>query len=308
MTSLPFLTRLADLLRAGLAGMDEGRAARHADAVMSFRQAGGGFAGRRGGPDPYYTVFALRALEALGRLDLGLAAQDAALIADNRNTNLDPARTGAVDAMMAGQMEKSWSGGASSQEALERIERFRSTDGGYGRAPGAAQGSMYLSFLAALAYDLRGRMPPAVERLKAFALGRQGAQGEYGEFRSPTWGGGGTNATAAGMGLALLLGSGAAIDRSAAWLMAQQTPSGGWPATAHAPLPDLLSTFTALTMLATIESAGPSVRASSRSFAIACERPTGGFGAFPGDAGWDVEYTYYGLGVMGLTEEAGGER
>ena len=42
----------------------------------------------------------------------------------------------------------------------------------------------------------------------------------------------------------------------------------------------------------------------ARAFAMSCERPSGGFSAGPWDPDIDVEYTYYGLGIIAL---AGGK-
>ncbi|MEZ6065990.1 MAG: prenyltransferase/squalene oxidase repeat-containing protein [Planctomycetaceae bacterium] len=69
MDRLPYLVRLHQRLAAGLSGMAEERAERHRCFVLSQQQADGGFCGREGGSDLYYSAFAVRSLALLGGLD-----------------------------------------------------------------------------------------------------------------------------------------------------------------------------------------------------------------------------------------------
>jgi geranylgeranyl transferase type-2 subunit beta len=117
---------------------------------------------------------------------------------------------------------------------------------------------------------------------------------------------GGTNPTAAAIGLLQLTGpEGAAVlaemrEEVVDFLAEMASPEGGLRANGRAPLADLLSTFTAswtLHQLGALERVdGDEVRA----FTEAAERPEGGFHGGIWDDGWDVEYTFYGLGVLGL--------
>src|SRR5262245_54210184 len=64
-----FLLRLTRRLAKGLRRIDPERAARHVNFILRFHQADGGFAGREGGSDLYYTSFAVRTLALLNALD-----------------------------------------------------------------------------------------------------------------------------------------------------------------------------------------------------------------------------------------------
>jgi geranylgeranyl transferase type-2 subunit beta len=75
---------------------------------------------------------------------------------------------------------------------------------------------------------------------------------------------------------------------------------GGLRANARAPLADLLSTFTAAWTLDQLGALGRLDTASVLDFAHSLEQPGGGFRGGLWDDGSDVEYTFYGLGVLGL--------
>jgi geranylgeranyl transferase type-2 subunit beta len=117
---------------------------------------------------------------------------------------------------------------------------------------------------------------------------------------------GGTNPTAAAVGLLQLTGpEGAALldavrEGVVDFLAEMGSPEGGLRANGRAPLGDLLSTFTASW---TLDQLGALDRINGdevRAFAEAAERADGGFHGGIWDDGWDVEYTFYGLGVLGL--------
>ena len=69
-SSEPYLVRLAERLANGLSQMEELRRERHRSFILSCQQSDGGFGGREGESDLYYTSFAVRALGMLG----GIAA------------------------------------------------------------------------------------------------------------------------------------------------------------------------------------------------------------------------------------------
>jgi geranylgeranyl transferase type-2 subunit beta len=66
------------------------------------------------------------------------------------------------------------------------------------------------------------------------------------------------------------------------------------------PLADLLSTFTGAWTLEELGALERLDAADLRHYAEAAERPQGGFQGGLWDEGFDVEYTFYGLGVLGL--------
>jgi geranylgeranyl transferase type-2 subunit beta len=75
---------------------------------------------------------------------------------------------------------------------------------------------------------------------------------------------------------------------------------GGFRANARAPLADLLSTFTAcwtLDQLGALDRTNPG---AALGFTRGLEQEGGGFRGGLWDEGSDVEYTFYGLGVLAL--------
>jgi geranylgeranyl transferase type-2 subunit beta len=75
---------------------------------------------------------------------------------------------------------------------------------------------------------------------------------------------------------------------------------GGLRANGRVPLSDLLSTFTAAWTLETLDAFDRIDRDALRRFGQAVEREDGGYHAGLWDEGFDVEYTFYGLGVLAL--------
>ena len=80
------------------------------------------------------------------------------------------------------------------------------------------------------------------------------------------------------------------------YLLHVQDPSGGFRADVTAPVPDLLSTATALFALRCY---GVSPLVSPRDFIEAHWLDNGGFGATLWDEEGDVEYLFYGLLALG---------
>ena len=67
--SVPYLQDLTLRLALGASQLDGTLRRRHADWLHQQHRPDGGFAGREGESDPYYTAFALRALWILDALD-----------------------------------------------------------------------------------------------------------------------------------------------------------------------------------------------------------------------------------------------
>src|SRR6185437_2952289 len=84
-----YLENLTLRLAAGVGRLPESLRMRHADYLKSAQRADGGFAGREGASDLYYTSFALRSLALLGELD-GEPAERAAAFLKGRMTGQAP--------------------------------------------------------------------------------------------------------------------------------------------------------------------------------------------------------------------------
>jgi len=72
-----YLEELTIRLGTGLGEVPEAIRDNHAGYLKAAQQADGGFAGREGGSDLYYTGFALRSLAVLGELTGSLAERAA---------------------------------------------------------------------------------------------------------------------------------------------------------------------------------------------------------------------------------------
>lgn len=289
-----YLARLAATLRSGLEALDPDVASRHASALISFQRPNGGFAGRRGGADLYYTAFAVRALHALGKLEGNIAEGVLSFVHGLRPRNAVDALNLLESSMLAGDAHPDF------EAVLSVLEELRSPDGGYAGSPGAKEGSTYHTFLAALCYDLAGRTCPDLENIRAFVSSRLCPDGGFSETGLAT--SSSVNSTAAGVALAQLVGlAGVGLVRGAvSFLLAMRHMSGGWLAFPGSPLADLMSTFTALVSLKGLDALDESTLEGAYSFALTCERTEGGFGAGPWDVQADAEYTYYGLGVLSI--------
>lgn len=296
-----YLVTTADGLRDSLSALPAERAEAHAKSVVAFRRARGGFAGRAGDDDLYYTDFAVRALHALGRLDADIAAH-----ADAFARGVEP--RGIIDvanrlsiALLTDRVAPD------ERDLLDVVQSHRNADGGYGKTPLATAGSTYHTFLAVACHDALGVSVPQRRSVGRFLRSRLQGDGGFGETGLARRGS--TNPTAAAVATGMMLGlrSGRAARRVGKFMASMRDESGGWRASALSPCADIMSTYTGLTTLSALGTADRSVVTLARAFCGACERNGGGFGAMPLDTGVDVEYTYYGLGVRGLLAGLAGE-
>ena len=181
----------------------------------------GGFQDRDGASDLYYTVFGLEALTALRR-DLPVVEVRRYL-----ERHDDPA---ALDFVHTACLARCWADIGAANEApaeplLERLEAYRTPDGGYSPTEGAGHGTAYGCFLALGAYeDLRATLAdpqPLLECLTAL----RAADGGY--SNQPGMPAGLTPPTAAAVTLQRRL-SRPADREAAAWLQARHLPDGGF--------------------------------------------------------------------------------
>ncbi len=310
MAAEPYLPRLTARLADGVAHLPVEVRARHVAYLFAAQNADGGFSGREGGSDLYYTGFALRSLAVLdaltptishraGHFLRGCLIQQASVIDffSLLYACLLVQSSGGPDVL--GDSPADWP-----DRVAQTLESFRTSDGGYTKSVGGASGSTYHTFLVALCYQLLGRPAPRMADVVRFVASRRREDGGYVEIAPMRRGG--TNPTAAAVGLlqiaeeqvpgALEEVRDVVID----FLVEMVSPEGGLRANGRAPLADLLSTFTAAW---TLEQLGGLQRLDTdqvRRFAESLERLEGGFHGGLWDDGCDVEYTFYGLGVLGL--------
>jgi geranylgeranyl transferase type-2 subunit beta len=310
MAAEPYLPRLTARLADGVRRLPAEVRTSHAGYLRAAQNLDGGFSGREGGSDLYYTGFALRGLAVLDALTPEIGERAAGFLRSSLSqeasivdffsllyASLLVQSTGGPDVLAGSPAD--WP-----ERVAATLESFRTPDGGYAKSIGGASGSTYHTFLVSLCYQLLGRSVPRVPEIVRFVASRRREDGGYVEIAPMRRGG--TNPTAAAVGLLQMAeeeAPGALEDARANvidFLADMTSPEGGLRANGRAPLGDLLSTFTASW---TLEQLGGLARLDAHqvgSFAESLQRPDGGFHGGLWDDGCDVEYTFYGLGVLGL--------
>jgi hypothetical protein len=250
---------------------------------------------RAGKPDLYYTIFALAGAQAL---DVPIPARSVAswLATFGSGAELDFVHCGALARCWAAiGMERIPSGLIA--PLLARIEQFRKPDGGYDGDPRLEHGTAYGAFVALGAYQDLGHTPPRpleLARSLARLESRDGAWANHPDL--PV---GSMNATAGAVTLIRHLGL--PVDQKVGgWILRQTHPDGGFKAAPEAPIPDLLSTATALHALAAMDRRVPStLHERCLDFLDTLWTADGGFHGHWADDYLDAEYTFYGLLALG---------
>jgi len=244
-------------------------------------------------PDLYYTIFAIALLQALDE-PLPVAAIREYLLRQGSGRHLDFVHLGAL--------ARCWSaiGHFSTETAdsiLINIETYRTTNGGYDGECGAAFGTAYGGFVGLGSYQDLGREIPEPLRLVQSLKYLETPDGGWGN--APGLNEGSTNASAAAITLLHQLEM-PVSEHSAIWLREQMHPGGGFLAMPKAPIPDLLSTATALHALACLNLDLPtSSKEKCLDFLDSLWTADGGFHGHWADDFLDAEYTFYGLLALG---------
>lgn len=303
---LGYLDRLTLQLTAGAALLPQSFVERHAHYVLQKQREDGGWSGREGASDLYYTSFALRSLAILGFLEgevaqrsaeyLRLQTQSQQSIVDilslvygarliEASSNIDP----------FSDCERQWETRFSTL-----LDTLRRSDGGFSKSLQGHAGSTYQTFLVAICRELIGIPLPKDDPATSFLLSQRQDDGGFLEVRVAKRSG--TNPTAAAIGGLTTLDSltSEVSEAAALFLIERQTDEGGFAANTRMPLPDLLSTFTACLTLKSLNALDQIDAGRTRHFALSMERSQGGFSGFELDPSEDVEYTFYGLGTLAL--------
>lgn len=310
-TSKPsYLAKLMIGLTIGASQLDEATRFRHLKFVMDRHKPDGGWAGREGDSDLYYTSFALRTLAILGQLngpiaevcgqflrsrlakfesivDLLSLVYSAKLI--QASCDLDPLEG----------CDPQWQ--ARLADLLASLWR---EDGGYSKTIEGSVSSTYQTFLALICLELIEAEIPNASLTQQFLLKQRQDDGGFLEVRVAKRSG--ANPTAAAIGGLQVLGD---LDEQISvtagqFLLELQSDEGGFQANTRIPLPDLLSTFTAMVTLSDLGSIYQANLRPVERYVRSMEVETGGFHGFEFDQDVDVEYTFYGLGALSILQLA----
>ncbi|HPA19927.1 MAG TPA: prenyltransferase/squalene oxidase repeat-containing protein [Verrucomicrobiae bacterium] len=262
-----------------------------------FADAHGGYRGRRGSADTYYTDFGVRLLDLADAPADGFGRVDRYLRSLRRATDLVDlfSRLNAVRLLRRREIAMPWP-----ENAGEVLRAQRAEGGGFAQ-PGRREPSAYLTFLAALACEITGDAFPepasAAAAVRALRRPGGGFADRPGEALAQA------STTAAAIAALGLIGAADAreTEEAARFLVGLQGPDGGIRAHMDAPGADLLSTFTALTCLAGVRALNV-VRLASVGRFILDLRTQGGFCGSMADPECDIEYTYYGIGGLCLLQ------
>lgn len=308
---IDYLQNLVERVRQGLGQVPAEMLDNHRRYVIDNQNEDGGFSGREGSSDLYYTGFAIRCLDCLLPWEksvlTGLTSflrqqlQESANIVDFVSllygVQLVESRS---NERIIHQSREAWV-----EEVGRALERFRRPDGGYGKtvigsATASGGSSTYHTFLVALCYQMIGQMIPEADRVIEFLLSRRRDDGGFVEIAPMKRSG--TNPTAAAIGT--LIGFEACSDEvasdAAEFFVRMQSEEGGLRANGRAPMADLLSTFTGVLSMTDLDVANWLDLQSVQQFTEGMMEVNGGFRGGLWDNETDVEYTFYGLGILSM--------
>ena len=307
-----YLQNLTVRLAEGVGRLPESVRQRHTDYFLAAQQPDGGFAGREGGSDLYYTTFAMRGLSILGELYGEVAERVEAFLKPQLSTHqtivdffslfyaANLLKVSAGKDIFA-DSDPNWP-----KQVADFLATLRREDGGYAKAPEGNAGSTYHTFLVLLVLQLIDQPIPQPDQVIHFLDSRHDEEGGWHEIRVSKRPG--TNPTAAAVGSLQILD---AIDESKDpelvattldFLVEMQTDEGGLRANTRIPIADLLSSFTGALTLIDLQAFDEIDIGAYRKFVHEMQRDEGGFRAAAWDTAHDVEYSFYGLGCLALLE------
>ncbi len=303
------MTYLADLtlrLAEGAAKLPTEYRERSARFFKAAQQPDGGFAGRDGDSDLYYTGFATRGLAMLNDLEGDVAVSVRGFLHQRMNSKaqvvdlLSLIYSGILLELTAGvdvfsECPDQWREGLAAE-----LEALRRDDGGYAKAAEGKKSSTYYTFLVLLCHQMIDIATPDPAAIVEFILSQHREDGGFVEIAPMRRSG--TNPTAAAIGALKTLDqlSSDIATGVADFLAEMQTDEGGLRANTRIPVADLLSTFTGLLTLMDLNAEQLVDAAAVGKYAEALQDEDGGFHGADWDTGKDVEYTFYGLGTLAL--------
>ena len=263
----------------------------------------GGFRGRKGQGDLYYSAFALRGLFLLGMLDDGKLLSHVTDFLHRHERRTDWLPPDILSWTLCMSLVHTVQGKNFLPEQtvflLDRWESFRHCDGCFTASQKSVFSSTYTTFLTAIFYELLRES----ERIRSIPvkpiLERRRPDGGYVELSPLRYSG--TNPTAAAVGLLSLLDVPLPEKQKTVEFLCQcQRPTGGFQAHAKILISDLLSSFSALLALHDLDAVDRIDRPALRNFVSSLRSPDGGFFGMLSDQQSDVEYTFYGMALEAM--------
>lgn len=312
MPDTPFLLQLASRLNAGLEHLTVSRLQRHRAFIFSQQMPDGGFRGREGDSDLYYTAFAVRCLGLTGGISFEEAGSLINYMSRQNWRNLDTidllnyVYTALAIQTFTGHDLFASESASWAENLSSKLEQSRMSDGGYAKSSSNSIGSTYHSFLTVLTYELLGIAVPQPNRLIQFFYDRQRDDGGFVEI-SPMKSSGTNPTAAAAIALRILGGMDDELREDVKLFLREvRSGDGGFEANTRIPIADGLSTFTGLLTLIDIGIDTETLIPHKQVIQFVThpeeglELPTGGFRGGVWDSQADTEYTFYGLGILGL--------
>ncbi len=302
---MPYLADLTFKLHRAAAALPGPSRSCHAAFLRGLQQPDGGFPGRAGASDVYYTSFALRGLLILDALDADVARRANAFLVQAAR----PADAVGLFTFLSSAMLTAMVGGEDdfASTGTDPVELVRGVlgplacpDGGVAKSTRSGVSSTYHTFLAALCHEMVGLPTANADQIAALVRSRQQEDGGFVEL--PVMRRSGLNPTAAAVALLRMFDALDSPLRELAdsYLCGMQGPEGGLRAHSAVPTADLLSTLTGLVALGDLGAAEHLETAAVRRFVDSLAVPGGGYLAATLDDRPDAEYTFYGIAASAL--------
>ena len=303
-----YLQDLTIRLAEGIGNIAEESRQSHVRYLLNAQRDDGGFGGRQGESDMYYTGFALRALSILGELYGEPAERAAGFVRSRLNQHeqvvdfFSLVYAASLLNVSAGidvfaESKHDWK-----DRVFELLMKLRREDGGFAKSFEGHASSTYHTFLVILCLQMIGAELPEPNKTISFVHGREHEEGGFLEIKVGKRAG--TNPTAAAIATLKILNglNEDIIDGTIDFLCEMQSDEGGLRANTRIPIADGLSTFTGLLTLTDLRAEHELNLDAVRRFTESLQLSEGGFRAAAWDEAHDVEYSFYGIATTALMQ------
>jgi len=273
--------------------------------ILRKQNKDGGFSGRLGYSDMYYTAFAAKAMLMLNAGNAGFWKKLASFAGSYKVSEMGLSGLASF-LQVLDILEKKKQISAAKEirnETLELLGQYEDRTGGYLKSPMDTKMSLYNSFLAMLCLSKLKVNYPNREKTAVKIIKRQRRDGGFSDMGYDSYGQSNPSAAAVMTLYVFDRLSNVAKSKAVKYFSGMQVSSGGFLAHKKAPVPDLLSTYTVLLTLKALGCLGKADEEQALKFVRSLMLAGGGFKSVQIDNNSDLEYTYYGLGCLGLLEK-----